>query len=218
MTTILFYSCLIAILLAGILQSPRIQLHSLYRRWIGSLIFLFPITIWLLSGVSAQQVGLLFLLEQKTFIISAALSIAIAVLNFFTAGTLGNLEVYPQIRKPIWNLPLLFHSTLAWMVYLLVYEIVFRGILLYSSLSIMPMHWAVLLNTVVYSLAHLIKNKREAILSIPFGLMMIYLTLNSQSCWYAVVIHIVLAISHEWSSIRAQPNMSVRFSFQNIKE
>ena len=214
MTTISFFLCLTTIAAAGALQSPRILLHSLLKRIFGSLIFalaLLPVFIdW---PDSIKTFGLPFIFNNWIAGVSMVLSVAIVILNSFTASTAGNLATYPQIRRQVWSLAHVLQSSLAWIVYLALYEVVFRGVFFFTSVRLLGFWPAAFLNIAAYSLAHLIKNKREAFLSIPFGALTIYLTWASGSCWYAVLVHIVLAISHEWSSIRANPNMRFEFSF-----
>jgi membrane protease YdiL (CAAX protease family) len=214
MITQSFYVCIATIVVSGILQSSYIVMHSLKKRVLGSMIFLMGlIPAWINPPASGMKAfGLDFIYHEKAAMITLVLSVLIATINWFSAGTQGNMAVYPQIREPVWRFSLTLKSAFAWTIYLTLYEIIFRGVFLYAALRVMGFWPAVFLNVGLYSLAHLLKNKREALLSIPFGFLVIYLTWISGSCWYAVILHVVLALSHEWSSIRANPNMRFDFS------
>jgi membrane protease YdiL (CAAX protease family) len=214
MITQSFYACILSIAVTGVLQSSIIVMHSLKKRTLGAIIFFVALVPAVLSpsiGV-AKTFGLGFVYHPIAMIATTLLSITIATINWYSAGTKANMAIYPQIRQPIWGITLTLKSAIAWTVYLTAYEIIFRGVFLYASVTLIGFWPAVFLNVALYSLAHLLKNKREALLSIPFGFITIYLTWISGSCWYAVVLHVILALSHEWSSIRSNPDMRFDFS------
>ena len=220
MITQSFYACILSIAVAGILQSSIIAMHSLKKRVIGAVVFfvaLTPVILNPLPGITTTF-GLSFSYHPIAMAITTILSIAIAMINWRSAGTKENMAIYPQIRERVWGIALTLKSAIAWTVYLTTYEIVFRGVFLYSAVALIGFWPAVLMNVAFYSLAHLLKNKREAVLSIPFGFITIYLTWISDSCWYAVALHIILALSHEWSSIRANPEMHFDFSPNSNKK
>jgi membrane protease YdiL (CAAX protease family) len=216
MVTQLFYLCLLVIAASGILQSPRIIMNSLLKRILGTLVFSVALIPLLFNSnqFAFQKFGLNFIYHPWVMFLSILISITLIIMNGYAAGSKNNMAVYPQIREPIWTLQITLRSSIAWTVYLTIYEIIFRGIFFHTSILFIGFWPAVVLNIITYSLAHLLKNKREAILSIPFGFLMIYLTWDSGSCWYAVFIHVILALSHEWSSICANPGM--RFDFSSI--
>jgi len=89
---------------------------------------------------------------------------------------------------------------------------IFRGLFFFYSIEKWDVYPATLLNIVVYSLVHLLKSKREAIASIPIGVLMCYVAWLGGSFWYAAIAHIILAIAHDIFSIRANPNMRFKFS------
>ena len=70
---------------------------------------------------------------------------------------------------------------------------------------------AMVLNTILYALAHLYKGRMETLGSVPVGVLLCYLTFLTGNIWTAVVIHCLMALSNEWFSIRFHPDM--RFTF-----
>lgn len=135
------------------------------------------------------------------------LSPILIIINYFNSKKKENLQIYPQIRTSKWGLQLLIISALTWILYLLAYEFMFRGFLLFVSERNLGFWAAILLNIVVYSLAHIPKGIKETIAAIPFGLVLCIITLQTGNITVACVLHIVLALSNEWFSLKAHPEM-----------
>lgn len=100
-------------------------------------------------------------------------------------------------------------SGITWLVFLLGYEFLFRGFLLFASVAVMDVWAAIALNCALYAFAHLYKGPGETFGSIPVGILLCYLTLLTGNIWTALILHSVMALSNEWWSIRAHPNMKV---------
>lgn len=136
----------------------------------------------------------------------------ILIAGFYTAKQPGNLAMYPQIRIHQWTPGLLALSGLSWVVFLLGYEFLFRGFLLFASLAVMDVWPAIALNCAIYSLAHLYKGPGETFGAIPVGILLCYITLLTGNIWTAVGIHSVMALSNEWFSIKANKNIVILMS------
>ncbi|TNE62704.1 MAG: CPBP family intramembrane metalloprotease [Bacteroidetes bacterium] len=113
-----------------------------------------------------------------------------------------NLRQYPEIRQLPWNTRLLVWSALSWVGYLIAYELYFRGFLLFSCTRAFNPATAVVVNTVIYSLVHVPKGAKEGIGAIPLGILLCYITLDTGSIIVPVVVHIILALSNEWFSLK----------------
>lgn len=137
----------------------------------------------------------------------AILSFILIAVNFFNAKSKVNLSMYPQIRIEQWNFTLLILSALSWIAYLFAYEFLFRGILLYSSINLVGLWPAIIINIGIYSLVHVPKGIKEALWSIVLGIIMCLLVVRTGSFWIAFFIHLVLALSNEWFSLRAHPEI-----------
>ncbi len=133
----------------------------------------------------------------------------IILINFLNAGKSTNLACYPQIRKKKWTKNLVLLSAVSWITYLLAYEFMFRGFLFFSCLSVMPTSMAIALNISLYAFAHLPKGVGETLGSIPFGLILCWLTLRTGSILIPVSLHIIMALTNEWFSVRAHKKMKV---------
>jgi membrane protease YdiL (CAAX protease family) len=99
----------------------------------------------------------------------------------------------------------LMHPKSRWFAYLLItvlymssYEIIMRGTLLHYLAARFDLIIAVTINSAMYSVMHMIKNKKEAFLSFPLGLLLCYLTISTKSIWPAVIFHTVMALCFEY--------------------
>ena len=133
-------------------------------------------------------------------------------IGFLSSGSPRNLAMYPQIRLKKWTPWLLFISAISWVAFLIGYEFLFRGFLLHASLGLMQTLPAFALNGAVYALAHFYKGPGETFGSIPVGIILCYLTLVTGNIWSAVILHSIMALSNEWLSIRAHPEMKIERS------
>ena len=95
-----------------------------------------------------------------------------------------------------------------WISYLVAYELLFRGYLLFSCLQAFGIWPAVTLNVALYSSLHLHTGMKEAMAAIPFGIVLIFATLLSESIIPAVILHAVQAVSCDTWCILENPQMS----------
>jgi membrane protease YdiL (CAAX protease family) len=83
--------------------------------------------------------------------------------------------------------------------YMITYEILLRGAFLSLLTDNFTMIYAVAINTVVYAVMHLAKNLKEALLCVPLGIFLCWLTLHTGSIWPAAFFHLIFAFSFELS-------------------
>lgn len=127
----------------------------------------------------------------------------------YHASSSKNLALYPQFRIQKWTPRILLLNGISWIMFLVAYEFLFRGFLLFGALAVMDPQPAVLLNCTLYAVAHLYKGPLETIGAIPLGVLLCYLTILTGNIWTAVVIHSFMALTNESMSIRAHPGMAV---------
>ena len=118
--------------------------------------------------------------------------------------------MYPQIRKKEWNFQLLLLSAFSWTAYLLAYEFMFRGYLLFISVAYLGVWPAIALNVAIYALVHVPKGYKEAFGAVPFGIVLGIITIQTGTIWVAFVVHVIMALSNEWFSLRANPEMKLK--------
>ena len=85
--------------------------------------------------------------------------------------------------------------------FLIVYEWFFRGLLLITSCAMFGTASAVVINVLLYMLAHFHKDRKEILGCIPFGLLLCAFTIWWQSIWPAVAMHVLLASRFEWRPV-----------------
>ncbi len=132
----------------------------------------------------------------------------VIVLSFQASRRTQNLAQYPQLRKMHWDNSDFVKSAITWFLYLTAYEWLFRGILLPACLAGgLSLVSAVVLNTALYSLVHVPKGQTEVWAAIPFGIVVCWLTVATKSIWPALLLHLALAWTNEWSSWYFHPDM-----------
>jgi len=186
--------------------------HILFQRLAGAFIFgIIPI-IFISSTCECNMsnFGITWVISTESILWIIGLSFLIIPLNFFNSKKPDNLAMYPQIRKQEWSTGLVIASALSWVTYLLAYEMLFRGFLLFSSLELIGYWPAILLNTGIYSLAHYPKGNKETFGSIPLGLILCILTLKTGTIWIAFITHVVLALSNEWFSLKLHDSINFK--------
>lgn len=183
----------------------------LFRRLLGILLYgCLPLSVLLITGINDLASFGFNGAKPETYLWTILLSSIILPLNYYNSLTSDNQKIYPQIRTKDWSFSLLALSAGSWMGYLLAYEFLFRGFLLFSSVPFIGLWPSIILNTLIYALVHIPKGYKETLGAIPFGILLCYLTYKTNSIWIAVFTHIIMALSSEWFSLRAHPQMSVK--------
>ncbi|MEN8203432.1 MAG: CPBP family intramembrane glutamic endopeptidase, partial [Bacteroidota bacterium] len=165
------------------------------------------IALWPGQKLVDYGLGFSFQSQLPWWILAVIAFIIIA--GAFAAAKPGNLAVYPQIRSKQWSPGMLALSSFTWVVFLLGYEFLFRGFLLFASVAVMDVWAAIALNCALYAFAHLYKGPGETFGTIPLGILLCYFTLLTGNIWTALVIHSTMALSNEWWSLRANQNMHI---------
>ena len=183
-----------------------------FWRFMG-IFFYLVVPLFILFFILKQDIGdfgirLIRPWESLTWIIG--LGIAIILIQSIAANNKSNLKQYPQIRISEWSKTLFCKNVIFWFIYLFSYEFMFRGFLLFGTLFIFGVWPSIIINTVLYSLSHMPKGFRETVLAIPFGVFICYLTLRVETIWVAVFLHFSLAVSNDFFSIRANPEMKFK--------
>lgn len=185
------------------------QIHLL--RIFGGFVFGFiPIVLlWFLKKSPADGLGLKMPTGDLIWHLG---SIGIALLSvpvsFLQARNASNLREYPQIRSSIWTPRLILLNAGSWMFYLIGYEMLFRGFLLFPLLDSFEPEWVVLINISFYSLSHAAKNIREGLGTIPIGLILFFIAWKTDSIFYTILIHWAMALGNSYFSVYHHPEMS----------
>lgn len=161
---------------------------------------------------SLAEYGLSFRNTGLSLLWILVLSAIILPLNIRAGKRPENLKVYPMIRASNWDQKLVFQNSLSTMSYLFAYELLFRGLLLFSCVNVLGVWPAIAVNVALYSAVHLPKGAAETIGAIPFGLLICYITLTTGTIWVAVIVHWVLSLSNDYLAVHYNPQMRYKFS------
>lgn len=180
----------------------------IFNRWVGFALMGGGSVLAILLGTdqSLSDYGINFDLSGKTWMFIGILWVILIPINFINGRKAENLKAYPQVRVKQWSTGILVNSALGWVGYLVGYEIMFRGLLLYACLpfGVWP---AIAINACLYSVAHIPKGAGETFGAIPFGIVICWMTLETGSVTTALMAHIGLALSNEWVSLNAHPEI-----------
>jgi len=198
-------------------QEQKNDPHGLFmahllRRILGFVLMgLLPLLVYYYGlRLPFQEYGINFQQTGRSVIWILVFLPPIIAMNYYVAGKPSNLEQYPQIRLVQWNMKDLFFNFTTWILYLLGYEMLFRGFLLFSFYYAFGMPIAIAVNVVLYALAHIPKGLREVAGSVPFGVILCLITLGTGSFLAAFVLHTLMALSNEFFAIRFHPDMKIK--------
>jgi len=186
--------------------------HVFFQRYTGMItIGLIPaLVMMIVTGKSLGDYGV----STQNFPTSLAwiggMGVLILIINYFNTQNPKNLAFYPMIRSKEWSRKLLLHNALSWMGYLLGYELMFRGLLLFGLVPLLGIWPAIAVNAALYAYAHIPKNLGETLGAIPLGVIFCLLTLHTGTIWIALFVHIIMALSNSFFSLRAHPDMRLK--------
>ena len=177
--------------------------------------FIFPVLIvYFLPDISFNYLGVNPMVTADTFKFGLLIAVPLVLLSALTSKSHENLREYPQIRKEKWGSGLLVSSALTWILYLFAYEFTFRGILLFVLIEPLGLMPAIAINTVIYAIVHVPKSFREAVGSVPLGIVLCLAAWKTQGFMVAFIAHCFLALSNEWLSLYHHPEMTLNLKKQ----
>ena len=193
-------------------EPPSLFLAHICRRLLGfTLMGILPLLVfYYVYELPLGDYGINMYRWERSFIWILLLLPPIIAMNYYIAGKPSNLSQYPQIRLIHWDLKNLLVNFTSWILYLLGYEMLFRGFLLFALYDAFGLTPAIAMNVVLYALAHIPKGLREMAGSVPFGIILCMITLNTGSFLAAFVLHSAMALSNEFFAIRFHPNMRIK--------
>ncbi len=172
------------------------------KKVLGFLILgLIPLLLYnLLMNPDFGKFGISFIHFRNNFLIIFILIIVIAVVLFINQKT-NNKHNSLQINLSEWNILLFMFNAAGWIIYLVGYELLFRGILLFECFNSFGFWPAIAINAAVYSAIHLVNGKDQTIGALIFGIVACYLTLIRGSVLIPIFMHISLSILSDYFSI-----------------
>lgn len=154
--------------------------------------------------------------NPETILFTFAWTFGLALLAFplayFSSRRQITLVNYPQIRARIWTKKIVLMNGLGWILYLLGYEFLFRGVLLFPLAQNLGVWKAIVINIALCSATKISKGFDEAIGAIILSLVLCLLTLASGTIWIAFLVHLTLAWTVSFSAVRHHPDMHYMIS------
>jgi membrane protease YdiL (CAAX protease family) len=155
-----------------------------------------------LLGIGTTGVLLTRSFNEKIFIPvvnGSALPAGIIIVAALLTGLLGTEKKLSlsslNIQPPSFSFPFLF--VLLRTLFLILYEIFFRAVMLVCMMEDFGIAVAVFINLLLYVLIHWNSDKKERYGSVLMGLVLCFITIYYQNVWPAIAIHLMLALSNE---------------------
>ncbi|WP_420385144.1 CPBP family intramembrane glutamic endopeptidase [Roseivirga sp.] len=167
------------------------------------------ILLLVITGKSLEDYGVAFKNHGLSLAWIGGLACIIIPMNFFNSKKEKNLAFYPNVREKEWTKKMVATNAFSWVAYLFGYELMFRGLLLFATVPLLGEWPAIILNAAIYALVHVPKNLEETIGAIPLGVILCLITLTTGTIWVAFFVHITLALSNFFFSLKHHPEMKV---------
>ncbi len=165
--------------------------------------------VTLMPGYTLRDFGLTFRTATALYSLFWILGLGtvMAVVGYMNASRPENLDQYPQIRAKIWTPQMAIVNAAGWVFYLLAYEFLFRGILLFPLAAHLGVWPAIAVNLALYATTHIPKGLRETLGALPLGLVLCLLTLTSGTIWIAFFVHLAMALTNSFAALKFHPDM-----------
>lgn len=121
--------------------------------------------------------------------------------------TTGEFGRYPEIQERRWTRSTVTVLVVFWSLYLLGYEAMFRGTLLFPLAEALGIWPSIGINTALYSAFHVPKGAGEAVGALFLGFLLCLITLMTCSAVTAFLVHVALAVSNDLFAFRFRPDM-----------
>jgi membrane protease YdiL (CAAX protease family) len=143
------------------------------------------------GGWAEVGLGLARPLEAALFV--GALLVVVLPIIFLQTRQPDFWALYPEVRASHWSRRRFAANGATWAVYLLGYEFLFRGVLLFTLAQWLGPWPAVVITTLAYVWAHLAKFSGETLGSIPVGVLFAVAALYTGGLWAPFVAHVIIA-------------------------
>ena len=154
-----------------------------------------------------QKFGLSIYHFNKNLLIIFSLILVITTILFLNQKA-NKQNNSLQINLSEWNILLFSINSIGWIFYLVGYEFLFRGILLFECYNSFGFWPAIAINIAIYSAIHMVYGKDQAIGSLVFGGIACYLTLSQGTILIPIIMHVSLSVISDYFSIRYNVSLS----------
>ncbi len=212
--TIVLYLIYYLVVVSALLDRLRATIAGIVAKRMAGVVILgggSALAAWLFLPFDFAGLGLTPAIPPSTWLWVGGASVVIVIGCIATAHKPENFDVYPEMRVPRWGAGPVTANFVSCSLYMFAYEFLFRGFLLFACLAAMPAVFAIAVNIALYGLAHVPKGPREALGSIPLGVVLCLATIHTGAIWAAFLIHVIMSQLNDYLAVRANPAM--RFGF-----
>jgi membrane protease YdiL (CAAX protease family) len=189
-------------------QSTGNVRHIFTSRLLSALIMGVPLTVFALVawGKTPRELGLTVPADKADDILWVALaSIPLIVAAVYPASKkTAHHQVYPTIRRMDWTRWQVFTYVMSWGIYLVGYEILYRGVLFFVLLDHMGVLAASAITVVIYAATHAYKGFAEVFGSIAAGAVICAVAWHTESFLIGAIIHIEMSWLNFYFTFRAR--------------
>jgi membrane protease YdiL (CAAX protease family) len=133
--------------------------------------------------------------DNYLMLLTAILFVIVFIISWFTAQKNKLSDKYSYLLRS--SSQRVANYFLFRVLFLVAYEFFFRGVLLFDIAMMAGITISISINIIMYVILHLFDNRQTIIGAVPFGLLLCWLSWETQSIWPAVVLHLVLALTYE---------------------
>lgn len=189
-------------------------LYYIFNKGWGALLFgIFApaAAVLIIPSLNLADLGLRFFGPRPLLVLmcTAALCPTAVLTAWLSSRKKTDFGRYPEIRKKVWTGNTLIIHITGWTVYLLAYELFFRGVLLFPVALIIGPWGAAGINAALYSAAHVPKGPQEAVGALFLGVLLSLLTLHTGTIWIAFWVHLALALPNGLFALHYRRDMSL---------
>lgn len=159
------------------------------------------ILYFMVLNASGAKFGLSLNHLSSSILLVAGLILLTALVLFFHHRGKPNRSTL-QINPAQWNTSLFMLNVLGWSLYLIAYEFLFRGILLFECYEHLGFWPAVAINISIYSAVHMVNGKDQTIGALVFGTLACYFALTRGTLLIPIFMHLSLSILSNFYSIK----------------
>lgn len=167
-----------------------------------------PFIVFLgILNLSPSRVGFVAGRTPGYWYILLVLILITLTVSFFSSKSTKIRARSPELRLKDWYPKHVILSAGTWVLYLLGYEFLFRGVLWFMCVEAFGFWPALTINIILYSLVHLPQGVRMAVGTIPVGIIFCLLSSLTGSFLPAFIIHSFIAVSTEMFSLYHEPEV-----------
>jgi membrane protease YdiL (CAAX protease family) len=156
-------------------------------------------------GIDPDRVGLAWSRTSRYWYFPLSLPLLTIALSFISSRNPKLWLRSPQLRVKNWYPRHIIISAVLWIVYILGYELFFRGILWFSCLGAFGFWPALLINIILYAVVHLPQGIFMTAGAVPLGVVLCCMSFLTGSFLTAFLVHASMAVSTELSAAFHNP-------------